>query len=52
MPNSAGLTLRFNQPDRLLFCDNETNFARLYGGQRAPGYFKDAFHDYVVHQLG
>ena len=32
----------------LLFCENETNDARLYGG--APqGYYKDAFHEYLVH---
>jgi len=33
----------------LLFCDNETNVRRLYGQADQPGYFKDAFHDYVVH---
>jgi len=35
-----------NQPE-LLFCENDTNPQRLYSlvGQ---GYFKDAFHDYVV----
>jgi hypothetical protein len=43
-------TLRFDQADRLLFCDNETNIARLYGGDAGAGYFKDAFHEYVVHQ--
>jgi hypothetical protein len=32
-----------------LFCDNETNTARLYG-QHADGYFKDAFHDFIVHK--
>jgi len=32
----------------LLFTENETNSRRLYGSD-APGYFKDAFHDYVVH---
>jgi hypothetical protein len=33
---------------QLLFCENETNGARLYGG--APqGYYKDAFHEYLVH---
>ncbi len=33
---------------KLLFCENETNGARLYGG--APqGYYKDAFHEYLVH---
>jgi len=31
----------------LLFCDNETNTRRLYG-EKATGYFKDAFHEYVV----
>ncbi len=30
-----------------LFCDNETNARRLFGRQ-VQGYFKDAFHDYVV----
>jgi hypothetical protein len=39
----------------LLFCDNETNARRLYGQNGASGYFgaggyfKDAFHEYVVH---
>ena len=32
----------------LLFCDNETNARRLYGEGQAQGYFKDAFHDYVI----
>src|SRR5205807_6710714 len=32
----------------LLFCDNETNEARLYGINGAKGYYKDAFHDYIV----
>ena len=41
--------LRFEQADRLLFCDNETNSPRLFG-VNAQGYFKDAFHEYVVHQ--
>src|SRR5262245_40172532 len=31
----------------LLFCDNETNVKRLFGVKSA-GYFKDAFHEYVV----
>ena len=33
----------------LLFCDNETNVRRLYGQADQPGYFKDAFHEYVIH---
>jgi hypothetical protein len=32
----------------LLFCDNDTNIRRLFGEQNAQGYFKDAFHDYLV----
>jgi len=31
----------------LLFSDNETNTLRLFG-TGAPGYYKDAFHEYVV----
>ena len=32
-----------------LFCDNETNVRRLFGIQDAPGYFKDAFHEFLIH---
>jgi hypothetical protein len=32
-----------------LFCDNETNAARLWGDHSRTGYFKDGFHDRVVH---
>lgn len=32
----------------LLFCDNDTNVRRLYGMTGAKGFFKDAFHEYVV----
>src|ERR1700704_5034339 len=32
----------------LLFCDNETNARRLYRESEAQGYFKDAFHEYVI----
>jgi len=35
------------QPE-LLFCDNETNVRRLYEQNDATGFFKDAFHEYVV----
>ncbi|HUC86647.1 MAG TPA: hypothetical protein VL970_15730, partial [Candidatus Acidoferrales bacterium] len=36
------------QPE-ILFCDNDTNVRRLYGMDKAPGFFKDAFHEYVIH---
>ena len=32
----------------LLFCDNDTNNARVFGLPPVSGYFKDAFHEYVV----
>jgi len=32
----------------LVFCDNETNAARLYGGTNASAHPKDAINDYVV----
>jgi hypothetical protein len=36
----------------LLFCDNETNARRLYEIQDAPGYFKDAFHEFLIRRNG
>ena len=32
----------------LLFCDNVTNARRLYGQTDTGGFFKDAFHEYVI----
>jgi len=32
-----------------LFCNNDTNVRRLDGMTDAPGYFKDAVNDYLVH---
>ena len=32
----------------LLFCDNETNAARLFSHQDAQGFWKDAFHDHII----
>ena len=34
----------------LLFTDNDTNSPKLYGVPR-EGFFKDAFHDYLIHGL-
>jgi len=31
-----------------LFCNNETNIRRLWG-MESDGYFKDAFHEHIVH---
>ena len=32
----------------LLFCDNETNSRRIHGLSGAAGFYKDAFHEYIV----
>ena len=36
-------------PADLLFTDNETNVARLFGAQNASSFVKDAFHEFVIH---
>jgi hypothetical protein len=41
--------LRFEEPDRLVFCDNDTNLAKVFGCAGAPGYCKDGINDFVVH---
>jgi len=33
----------------LLFTENETNNARLFGGRNRSPYVKDAFHEYLIH---
>jgi hypothetical protein len=35
--------------DDLLFTENETNAARLFGTANGTPYVKDAFHEYVIH---
>ncbi|MDX2167884.1 MAG: glucosidase, partial [Deltaproteobacteria bacterium] len=35
--------------DELLFTENETNAARLFGAANAAPHVKDAFHDYCIH---
>ena len=34
---------------QLLFCENETNFAGLYGGEPVTPYPKDGINDHVIH---
>jgi mannosylglycerate hydrolase MGH1-like protein/glycosyl hydrolase family 63 len=36
------------EPPVLLFTDNETNFARLFGTPNPSPFVKDAFHEYVI----
>ena len=35
-------------PPELLFCENDTNLARLYGSDDSPAYPKDGINDHVV----
>jgi hypothetical protein len=46
-PTLGNYALLVDGDAELLFTENETNRRRLYGASVA-GYFKDAFHDYVV----
>ena len=40
--------LLFEGSPEPLFTENDTNFARLYGGQNASSYVKDGFHRYLI----
>jgi hypothetical protein len=42
-------TLDCDGAPQILFCDNETNYGRLFGQSQAVGHFKDAFHEFIVH---
>ena len=44
----GGYALHADGEPTLLFCDNDTNVRRLFGVEGAKGYFKDAFHEYLV----
>src|SRR6516165_1550938 len=41
-------TLYTEGTSSFLFCENETNPRRLFGMQDAKGYFKDAFHEFLI----
>jgi len=41
--------LCFEAPDRLAFCENDTNIAKVFGGSARDGYCKDGINDYIVH---
>jgi hypothetical protein len=40
--------LLFDGTPEVLFTENDTNYARLYGGQNSSPYVKDAFHRRIV----
>jgi hypothetical protein len=43
------MRLFVGQPATFLFCDNETNAARIFGEALTPGPFKDGINDYLMH---
>ena len=47
-PDFPSLFARFEGAPPLLFTDNETDPRRHYGRPEATGYFKGAFHEYIV----
>jgi len=47
-PELGEYTLWADGSPSLLFCENETNFGRLFGMENSARYFKDAFHDYLI----
>ncbi len=47
-PDLGAYVLHCEGSPALLFCDNETNFRRVFGTAPASGHFKDAFHEFVV----
>jgi hypothetical protein len=47
-PDLGLYQLTYDGAPELLFTENETNFARLYGGENPTPYVKDAFHRYLI----
>jgi Glycosyl hydrolase family 63 C-terminal domain len=40
--------IHFDGPDEIKFCENETNVAKVFGGEETGHLCKDGFHDYLV----
>ena len=47
-PKLGDRTLHCDGNPELLFTENESNVARLWGGSNASSYVKDAFHEYLI----
>jgi len=48
-PELGAFVLHADEPDRLAFCDNDTNEARLFGAAPSGGYPKDGLDRLIVH---
>jgi hypothetical protein len=44
----GGFALSFEAPDRLAFCENDTNVAKVFGVPGPSGYFKDGVNEFIV----
>ncbi len=42
--------LYFDKSDEVLFCDNETNYKRLYNSENSSDYVKDGINDFIVNK--
>lgn len=47
-PEFGKFKMYFDEPNKVLFCDNETNTQRTYGKVSKNKYFKDGINNYVV----
>ncbi|MBY0503081.1 MAG: glucosidase [Bryobacteraceae bacterium] len=47
-PHYGKRWLHCDDPDQLIFTENETNTRRLYGDGSGSNYTKDSFHDYIL----
>lgn len=47
-PGLPALVVAADQADKWLFCDNDTNTARLFGAASSPRFPKDGINDHVV----
>jgi hypothetical protein len=48
--NAETMFLYYEDPDEVIFCDNNTNTLKLYNHLQ-KGYFKDGINDYVIHKI-
>ncbi len=48
-PTLGTYQLDFDPPQEFLFTENETNVQCVFGCAGGNGYFKDAFHNYIIH---
>lgn len=48
-PTLGTFVLHADGPDRLAFCDNDTNHARLFGAAPGAGFVKDGLDRLIVH---